>query len=463
MKQDQKEMIYASNHKAPLGTSHDQGPGLPQGLDPTQVAFGLLTVRDGSASEMVSPNKSRDQVEQETQQGKHLYIKSHGSYEVGERVDRDYDWSWFTRDSVYGVPTPHDNDGIHVRSTLKWLHETESEKAAKLVTKRVDDFREKAQPQIGQVHDPIKDTLNVPDDHSFGILVRPDPYGAGDLIHNRIPKNYLRGRDHERGVVAAIRQHLKKANYHYFDGLHTAFKFYDKDSSGKIDENELREVCFQYNLPVDNDMLRLLIEWCDVDQDGQIDYTEFANFLNWKHHLPSEKELEEKLKQVMTDEVGEEKEDILSPPRLKKQIDESQGDYKTSSQMINAVVGGISTRDYQTYGVATIRSDLPAPTIRRVGDHTNYGDESDARGLVNPNIYSNVGVYEQDFFQARSQEQVKGIMEKIGVKMTPEVFQELWQRAAMNDPNGLVSVESFRATMEDCQSQSPRPVAQPLA
>jgi hypothetical protein len=49
------------------------------------------------------------------------------------------------------------------------------------------------------------------------------------------------------------------------------------------------------------------------------------------------------------------------------------------------------------------------------------------------------------------------------VKMTPEVFQELWQRAAMNDPNGLVSVESFRATMEDCQSQSPRPVAQPLA
>ena len=36
----------------------------------------------------------------------------------------------------------------------------------------------------------------------------------------------------------------------------------------------------------------------------------------------------------------------------------------------------------------------------------NYGDESDARGLVNPNVYANIGVYEQDFFQARSQEQV---------------------------------------------------------
>ena len=75
------------------------------------------------------------------------------------------------------------------------------------------------------------------------------------------------------------------------------------------------------------------------------------------------------------------------------------------------------------------------------------------------------------------------------METTPEVFQELWQRAAENDPNGLVrmksvsdthtrtrtrthttthntislqvSVESFRATMEECQS--PRPVAQPLA
>ena len=115
----------------------------------------------------------------------------------------------------------------------------------------------------------IKDTMNVPDDHSFGILVRPDPYGkhkcvhnwtdrqtdretdrqtdssvyglflclllcpvfspgAGDLIHNRIPKNYLRGKDHERGMVAAIRQHLKIANFHYFDDLHTAFQYYDK-------------------------------------------------------------------------------------------------------------------------------------------------------------------------------------------------------------------------------------------
>lgn len=102
------------------------------------------------------------------------------------------------------------------------------EKATKIVSKRVDDFRERTQPQLGQVHDPIKDTLRVQPDHAFGVMIKPDEYGAGDLIHMRVPGNYLRGRDRERGVLAAVRHHLKKANYHNFHDLKAAFGYYDK-------------------------------------------------------------------------------------------------------------------------------------------------------------------------------------------------------------------------------------------
>ena len=102
------------------------------------------------------------------------------------------------------------------------------EKATKIVSKRVDDFRERTQPQLGQVHDPIKDTLRVPPDHAFGVMIKPDESGAGDLIHMRVPGNYLRGRDRERGVLAAVRHHLKKANYHNFHDLKAAFGYYDK-------------------------------------------------------------------------------------------------------------------------------------------------------------------------------------------------------------------------------------------
>ena len=74
----------------------------------------------------------------------------------------------------------------------------------------------------------IKDTLNVPSDHTYGILYKPDEYGAGDLLHNRVPGKYLRGRDQQRGLIAAMRAQLKKLNYHSFPDLVRAFQWYDK-------------------------------------------------------------------------------------------------------------------------------------------------------------------------------------------------------------------------------------------
>ena len=36
-------------------------------------------------------------------------------------MDRDYDWSVFSKTSLYGVPTPHDNSGSQVRDALHWM------------------------------------------------------------------------------------------------------------------------------------------------------------------------------------------------------------------------------------------------------------------------------------------------------------------------------------------------------
>ena len=94
----------------------------------------------------------------------------------------------------------------------------------------MDDFRERAQPEVGKVHDPIQDTMyaRISPDHTYGVLIEPDEYGAGDLIHGRAPGSYLGGKDRERGILAAIRQNLKKSNYHNFHDLNAAFRFYDK-------------------------------------------------------------------------------------------------------------------------------------------------------------------------------------------------------------------------------------------
>ncbi|XP_015769583.1 PREDICTED: EF-hand domain-containing family member B-like [Acropora digitifera] len=275
---------------------------------------------------MVNPPKTAAQVNTESQEGKHLYKVSHHDFEVGEMVDRKYDWSRISKESKFGIETPHNNDGIQVRKTLKWLHDTQ------------------------QLH-----------------------------------------------------QKSLKALFHTPQLLTSQLS---QDKSGKISLGELREVCIQFNLPVESELLESLLAYCDVDGDGQINYAEFANFLNWKDKmLPGEmhstkKESEEGVKE--NEEKGE-----TSPTRIEKQIDKAVGGWKTSSSQFNAVTGGIRTSGWRAYGVPTIRSDLPAPITRRVADSTNYGDESDAYGLINPSIYSNHGVHEKDFFQPRDQYEVK--------------------------------------------------------
>lgn len=46
-------------------------------------------------------------------------------------------------------------------------------------------------------------------------------------------------------------------------------------------------MCIQFNLPVEPELLESMFAYCDVDGDGQINYDEFANFLNWKDKMPS--------------------------------------------------------------------------------------------------------------------------------------------------------------------------------
>nr|CAB3241289.1 EF-hand domain-containing family member B-like [Phallusia mammillata] len=443
--EEKKESLYLSKKEKPLGKSRDNSAYMPSSIDRVDTAFGKPTIRSGTAGEVVNPDKSHIEVDKESSIGHDMYVLSHNDYNVEEMYDRKYDWSCFKKDSVYGVPTPHDNSGKGTGKTLKWIHDLNVERGAKIVSKRVDDFREKSQPQLGIVHDPIVDTLNVEPDHTFGMMLRPDEYGAGDLIHGRSPDAYLRGRDRERGVLHAIRQHLKKANYHNFDSLSQAFAHYDKNKDGFIDGQELRDVCFQLNVPIEDEMLTLLMSYCcssssqenNDEKSTLIDYLKFANFLNWKDKLPI----------TVDDKDGSKPPET---PNLMKQIDRAVTHHMTSSSMIGAL-SGVSTHDYRVYGTPTVRTDLAAPRNRRVSDTVNYGDESEALALVNPSIYSQKGVYETDFFAARPQDEIKRIFNNIGLEMTPELFNEAWKVAKTRDPRGRgeVSVETFRSVLDD--------------
>ncbi|XP_074125304.1 EF-hand domain-containing family member B isoform X2 [Sminthopsis crassicaudata] len=369
-----KESIYLSNRRAPLGRSHDQTQNLPEYVDTVYTTFGAQNIRDTTAGEVVNPPKSSKQVSEEADEGHDLYIISHNDYYAGEKKNRKYNPESFSRCHIFGGITPHFNDGRVAAKSLRWLHELEMKKGSKIVSKRLDDFNEKFQHKLGKVWDPIAETMNLPPNHTFGALLRPDNYGAADVIYNRLPDHFQRGKERQQAVLAAIRQHLKKVNYHNFDSLLAAFRHFDVNADGMIDKEELRRACSQMNLELNEVLLNELFDYCDLDGDGMINYQEFANFLNWKDLMPIN-EFEEKIlltgrkvsedpeQQLAPGEESADKsvplikpEDIVqeqpgkemkTPRTLTRPTDKVFADYKTTSSQINSVVGGISPKNFK--------------------------------------------------------------------------------------------------------------------
>ncbi|KAG5856661.1 EF-hand domain-containing family member B [Anguilla anguilla] len=474
-----QEAGYFTNKKAPLGRSHDQSPGLPEGLNILTTTFGLKYLKGLTAGEMVNPPKTAEQVEKESQEGHQLYIRSHDSYFVGEPIKRNYKWSQYVKESRFGVATPHANDGKAVAKSLHWTNYT-----CTLDSKRNDNFKERFQPQVGKALDPIVDTLNVPADHTFGIVMPSQNFGVGDLLDCSSPEQSLKGTEKERALVSAVQEHLKKANFQNFNSLLQAFRHYDKKGQGWIDKEDLQTVCWQLNLVPSAPVLDSLMECCDVNKDGRIDFLEFANFLNWKGKMPINT-LEQRIltgvckpssalahvQRVKIQEPDEQDlpgaskalvrpEDLepiqaggtLKTPKTLARPKTVPPSFVTSSSLIGAGVGGSSTANYRRFGIPTVRTDLPTPLLKRTGDRTNYGDESTARDLLHPTLFSLRGVHEEHLFTPRPKEEISRIFRNVGVDVSQDVFEEAWKLASLKHHTGEVCVETFRNVLMEIQA-----------
>lgn len=446
---DKQESIYHTSKTKPLGQIPDQTPNLPAGTDIYEKKFGKVMEKTDWVGEIVNPPKSLKQVEQESKVGKDLYVKSHASWDPGEQMNRQYDWSRWDNADRFGEPTPSNERGLHVKAAMYWQAQRKILPPERVISrwdngaiiegKIVEDHREKYIDQLGQTRDPIKDTMNVAADHTFGIVVKPDDCGVDDLLHGRVPKHYLRGKDRERALVAAVRLNLKTANFNRFDDIAAAFTHYDKEGTGKLSVDSIRQMCVDYDVPIEDVVLENVFDYCDKDGSGSLDYTKFANFLNWQ----SNNQIDPNGQRENYESSGD------TPRRIESQMDKQKGNFKTSASQINAAVGQVPPQeDYRTYGVPSVRVDRPAPRFKSVSDRTNYGDEADAWGLVTPSVFTNNGVYEEDLFQPRNPEEMKRIFSSIGEQFEEEFFFEVWNKASQMHPKGLVNVECFRAALK---------------
>ncbi|KAF7643712.1 hypothetical protein LDENG_00234920 [Lucifuga dentata] len=415
------ESVYASTQKAPLGRSHHQRDGLPTWYN-DQTIFGVKSGRGLGVCELINPPKTAEELEKEAQEGHKNYIRSHNAYFVGERIDRKYDWCCYSKGSRFGISTPHFHDGRKAAKSVCWL-------------------------------------------------------GAGDIIQSAEPGCYMRYQDKRRGLVDTVQNYLKKLNFYNFSSLLQAFRHYDKKGKGMIDKEDLQEVCGEFQMYLSGPVLDDLMECCDADKDGFINFLEFANFLNWKDKLPINR-LDQR---TITGEsrtssapasiqrkpspdpaeppaskaliMPEDLEPIepgssLKTPKILRRPERIPGSFITSSSDIGAVSGDLSANS-RTCGIPTVRTDLPAPRIKRVNDTTNYGDSATAADLLQPPVHVRWGVYEEHFFCPRTKKEIAEIFRNAGVNITEETFEEAWKLASMRHPAGEVCVDVFRSVLKE--------------
>ncbi|KAK7886173.1 hypothetical protein WMY93_025794 [Mugilogobius chulae] len=385
--------------------------------------------------QLLNPPKSRAEVERETQEAHELYVHSHNHYFVGERINRKYDLPHFSADSVFGLPTPHHDDGRNVAKTMHWTHLNALTPATNSHLKKLWDFSSS------------------------------DQYGAGEVIHRTGPGQFAHGPTPQLSLVNAIRNHLKKVNFHYFSSLLLAFSHYDKKGRGLIDLQDLQEVCHEFHIDTNPTVLQDLLHYCDLDDDGHINFLEFANFLCWKDQMPLKK-LEQK---ILTGARGPGACEVGSSLRVPRTLTRTRGDpeaFTQSSALIGAVTdlkAGRGERNCfrqwrqkialeRSCGIPSIRTDLPAPRLKRVSDRTNYGDLSSASALLRPHVYAALGVYEQDFFCPRTKQEIAEIFQNIGLDLSQRLLDEAWDLATMRSPSGDVCVEDFRNILREMKA-----------
>ncbi|TWW79972.1 EF-hand domain-containing family member B, partial [Takifugu flavidus] len=301
---------------------------------------------------------------------------------------------------------------------------------------------------------------------------------------------------------------------------------------GFIDKEDLQAVCHQFQLHVSGPVLDDLMDYCDTDGDGLINFVEFANFLSWKDMMPINSQEERALTRgpfwspedppgplrtllvrvtggpqielgwllscEMTIVVfrgvslillvclskrmfknfkrpsstaSADREEPQPPPGqalvkpedlepvnpagslksvrtlVKQQADPDQ--FRTMSSVIG-LRGESRASDSCTYGIPTVRTDLPVPRVKRVGDSTNYGDAATASELLRPSVYDLYGVDEEQLLCPRSRKELSQIF--VGLDLSEETFEEVWKLASAEHEAGEVCVDSFCRLLKEIKA-----------
>ena len=81
---------------------------------------------------------------------------------------------------------------------------------------------------------------------------------------------------------------MRKVNYENFSHIGDACTYQDQSNSGHISLKQLRNIAKSDSLPIKDHLLQELLNHLNTDAEGNVDYKQFIDFLNWRDK-PGEK------------------------------------------------------------------------------------------------------------------------------------------------------------------------------
>ncbi|XP_028050386.1 EF-hand domain-containing family member B isoform X2 [Monomorium pharaonis] len=307
------------------------------------------------------------------------YRKSHNHYELVEQVARDYKKP-FDKCTRFGKPPKNQGSKSRVKRILTWINH----EPVTLVDRRQADFIQRTRSFIGQVKDPETSRLYANVVH--GTKSVKDEFNVSDVLHDF---------------------YLNEQMVFWWQCLQDLNNFRQKLKK-RVPEVPFMDIEDEFSCL---DKLR---------KDGNINYKELLNLLNWKCSLP----VLPVIKQAP-----------LTRPKC---------------IIYNGNIENVQTTDstkVRAAGLPSERSDFLITTLPCAGlypDKENLGDQTSVHYLISPSIFTRYGLTHTDFFKIRDKEEIRSIFENIGFEFPEDSFDALWQKGMQKDCTDGVCIETFR-------------------
>jgi hypothetical protein len=195
--QSRGESIYETVRKEPLGTASVRGHVLPeQTKQPSFKGFGKkINLDEYGSKDALFP---RD-VEPDKEEDKARYKKTHGAFDTGESVDRDYVWpqqilqnQHFRFGASDSKPGNLQGGGGAKTALTMDLEADGSWPKTQVADRTAETFRQVANDGLGTARNAMQGRPPVPAGHSYGLKSGHDNTHAGELMRGFYTANEQR-------------------------------------------------------------------------------------------------------------------------------------------------------------------------------------------------------------------------------------------------------------------------------